>query len=58
MMNQFIFNTKPAAYQLQLKVIKDQRIKEAASLLKDNIYVFEAIETDLVNNCNFLLVPI
>jgi hypothetical protein len=38
MMNQIIYSTKTAAYQMQLTVIKYQLIKDAARYLKDNIY--------------------
>jgi hypothetical protein len=36
MLNQIIYNTKPAAYQMQLTVIKGDLIKEDARFLKDN----------------------
>jgi hypothetical protein len=32
LVNQIIYNTKPAAYQMQLTVVKDQLIKEAARI--------------------------
>jgi hypothetical protein len=38
-LNQIIYSTKPAAYQMQLTVIKGDLIKEDARLLKDAAYV-------------------
>jgi hypothetical protein len=41
MLNQIFYNTKPAAYQMQLTVIKGDLIKEDARFLKDNTYVID-----------------
>jgi hypothetical protein len=39
MLNQIIYSTKPAAYQMQLTVIKGDLIKEDTRVLKDANYV-------------------
>jgi hypothetical protein len=42
MLNQIIYNTKPAAYQMRLTEIKGVLIKEDARFLKDAAYVRDA----------------
>jgi hypothetical protein len=56
-MNQTIYNTKPAVYQMQLTVFKDQLIKEAARYLEENSYVFEVTLEEVMDEYHNISEP-
>jgi hypothetical protein len=49
MLNQIIYNTKPAAYLMQLTLFKGELIKEDERFLKDNNYVREVSQESVMD---------